>query len=182
MKRFSLGMTFSVSVLLAGLLAAVPALAAPPGGGPHRGSGYHHQTDNPGYYGKGHQQRPGHNYKGQKRGVYRGQHHYFTDHHRVVVHDYYAGQYRKGHCPPGLARKGYGCVPRKPARARAWVVGRPLPRTVIYHDLPPQVLVQLGPAPSHHRFVRVAQDILLIATGTGMVVDAIDNLSWEFNR
>jgi len=43
-------------------------------------------------------------------------------------------------------------------------------------------LVQLGPPPSHHRFVRVAQDILLIATGTGMVVDAIDNLNWEFSH
>jgi hypothetical protein len=31
-------------------------------------------------------------------------------------------------------------------------------------------------------YVHVAQDILLMETETGMVVDAIDNLNWEFNR
>jgi len=36
--------------------------------------------------------------------------------------------------------------------------------------------VQLGPPPSRHRYVRVANDILLLTVGTGMVVDAIENL------
>jgi len=52
---------------------------------------------------------------------------------------------------------------------------------VIFYDLPPTILVQLGPAPPRHRFVRVAQDILLIAVGTGMVVDAIEDLGREFD-
>jgi len=30
--------------------------------------------------------------------------------------------------------------------------------------------------------VRVAQDILLIAIGTGMVIDAIEDLNWEFDH
>jgi len=38
------------------------------------------------------------------------------------------------------------------------------------------VLVQLGPPPSGHKFVRVAGDILLIAIGSGMVIDAIQDL------
>jgi len=47
----------------------------------------------------------------------------------------------------------------------------------------PQAVVQeLGPIPSDHSFVRVAEDILMIANGTGMVIDAIDNLNWEFRR
>jgi len=36
--------------------------------------------------------------------------------------------------------------------------------------------VQFGPPPSGHRYVRVAGDILLIALGTGLVVDAIQDL------
>lgn len=49
---------------------------------------------------------------------------------RVVIRDYYTTQFRSGRCPPGLARKHNGCVP--PGHERVWVVGRPLPREVIY--------------------------------------------------
>jgi Ni/Co efflux regulator RcnB len=34
----------------------------------------------------------------------------------------------------------------------------------------------LGYPPAGHRYVRVAADILLIAVGTGMVVDAIEDI------
>ncbi|MEW6521038.1 MAG: hypothetical protein AB1461_16655 [Thermodesulfobacteriota bacterium] len=100
---------------------------------------------------------------------------YFGDQHRNVIRGYYTEQYHSGHCPPGLVRRDNGCVPR--GHARKWQVGRQLPRDVIFYDLPPQVVVQLGPPPEHHRFVRVASDILLIAVGTGMVVDAVQDLS-----
>jgi Ni/Co efflux regulator RcnB len=100
---------------------------------------------------------------------------YFGDHHRNVIRNYYTEQLRSGHCPPGLAKKNNGCMP--PGQAKKWQVGRPLPREVIYYDLPPAIVVELGPPPSGHRFVRVASDILLIAVGTGMVVDAIQDLS-----
>ena len=100
---------------------------------------------------------------------------YFGDQHRTVINNYYVEQYHSGHCPPGLVRRNNGCVPR--GHARKWQVGRQLPRDVIFYDLPPQVIVQLGPPPEHHRFVRVASDILLIAVGTGMVVDAVQDLS-----
>jgi len=36
--------------------------------------------------------------------------------------------------------------------------------------------------PSRHRFVRVASDILMIAVGTGMVVDAIEDIGRELGR
>jgi len=111
-----------------------------------------------------------------------GEHHrYFSDDKVVIINNYYSGQYKKGkHCPPGLAKKHNGCMP--PGQAKKWVIGRPLPPQVIYYDLPPALVVELGPPPLHHKYVRVAQDILLLAVGTGMVVDAIDNLSWEFNH
>lgn len=99
---------------------------------------------------------------------------HFGDHERVVVREYYEDRERLGRCPPGLRKKHNGCMP--PGQAKKWKKGRPLPRTVIYHDLPPSVVIQIGIPPSGHKYVRVAADILLIAVGTGMVVDAIEDL------
>lgn len=99
----------------------------------------------------------------------------FGDRHRTVIHDYYRQEYSRGHCPPGLAKKGNGCMP--PGQAKAWKRGYPLPREVVYYDLPPRLIIELGAPPAGHRYVRVAADILLIAVGTGMVIDAIEDLS-----
>jgi len=101
-------------------------------------------------------------------------HVFFNDQRQDQVRSYYTRQYRSGHCPPGLAKKNNGCMP--PGQAKKWQVGRPLPADVVSYDLPRQVVVELGPPPPHHRFVRVASDILLIAEGTGMIVDAIEDL------
>lgn len=98
----------------------------------------------------------------------------FHDDFRVRIHDYYGEQFRRGHCPPGLAKKHNGCMP--PGQARKWERGRPLPRDVVYVPLPHELLIQLPPPPLHHEYVRVASDILLIATGTAMVVDAVEDL------
>lgn len=99
---------------------------------------------------------------------------HFGDAQRAVVRDYYNQQYRAGRCPPGLAKKNNGCMP--PGQARKWVIGQPLPREVVYYSLPPAIVVQLGVPPVGHRYVRVASDILLIAIGTGLVIDAIQDL------
>lgn len=99
---------------------------------------------------------------------------YFGDHQRVVVHDYYGKQYKAGRCPPGLAKKNNGCMP--PGQARKWTVGQPLPRDVVYYPVPPSVVIQLGAPPTGHKYVRVASDILLIAIGSSMIVDAIQDL------
>lgn len=100
---------------------------------------------------------------------------HFTDEQRTRLHTYYGDQIRSGHCPPGLAKKNNGCMP--PGQAKKWSVGRPLPHDVIFHDLEPEIVIHLGVPPVGHRFVRVASDILLIAAGTGMVLDAIEDLS-----
>lgn len=99
---------------------------------------------------------------------------YFADQNRVVVRDYYTEQFNRGSCPPGLAKKRNGCMP--PGQAKKWSIGRPLPRDVIFYDLPGPLLGQLDRAPAGYRYVRVATDILLIAIGTGMVIDAIEDL------
>ena len=99
---------------------------------------------------------------------------HFDDHQRTVARDYYGQELSRGRCPPGLAKKHNGCMP--PGQAKKWAIGRPLPRDVIYYDLPPRIIVELGAPPPRHRYVRVASDILMIAIGTGLVVDAIEDL------
>ncbi len=55
--------------------------------------------------------------------------------------------------------------------------GYPLPSDVIFHELSHRMARQLGRPLAGHRYVRVAQDILMIAIGTGMVVDAVYDLN-----
>jgi Ni/Co efflux regulator RcnB len=109
-----------------------------------------------------------------RRGDARPQARHFHDQQRVVVRSYYETEFRSGKCPPGLAKKRNGCMP--PGHAQKWHIGRPLPRDVIFYDIPPALVVQLGAPPAGHRYVRVASDILLIAIGTGLVLDAIEDL------
>jgi Ni/Co efflux regulator RcnB len=99
---------------------------------------------------------------------------YFVPQDRQVVRGYYVEQGRAGHCPPGLAKKHNGCMP--PGHARDYYVGQPLPASVVYYPVPQPMLVQLPPPPPMHKYVRVAGDILLIAVGSSMVVDAISDI------
>jgi Ni/Co efflux regulator RcnB len=142
------------ALLLAALLAAGPALA-----------------EKPGWAGKGGQD------KGPDQGKARveisiGGH--FGDRERAIVRDYYVRETRGGNCPPGLAKKNNGCLP--PGQAKKWQLGQALPRDVVYYDLSPRLSVEIGVPPPGYKFVRVASDILMIAVGTGLVVDAIADL------
>ena len=57
-----------------------------------------------------------------------------------------------------------------------WAVGQALPRDLVYYPVPQTVVVRIGVPPTGHRYVRVANDILLIAIGSRMVVDGIEDL------
>ncbi len=96
---------------------------------------------------------------------------YFGNNDRRIVNEYYAPEFRTGHCPPGLAKKGNGCMP--PGQAKKWRKGHPLPQGIAYYDLPPDLIYRMPPPPPRHRYVRVGPDILLLSTGSGIVVDAI---------
>lgn len=98
----------------------------------------------------------------------------FSDSDRLAVRDYYGGPMPRG-CPPGLAKKGNGCMP--PGQAKKWAMGRPLPRDVIFYDLPRELSLRLSVPPSGYKYVRVAGDILMIAVGTGLVAAAIEDLA-----
>mgnify|MGYP000951408044 FL=1 len=96
---------------------------------------------------------------------------YFGNNDRRIINEYYAPEFRAGHCPPGLAKKGNGCMP--PGQAKKWRKGYPLPQGIAYYDLPPDLIYRMPPPPPRHRYVRVGPDILLLSTGSGIVVDAI---------
>lgn len=152
-------------VVVTALFGVTSAQADPP---PWAGGGKG-QSEKAKGKGKGHdrgEERP------QRKADPRNAH--FADDHRIVVREYYEEQHRHGKCPPGLAKKRNGCMP--PGQAKKWRVGRPLPRDVVYYDLPAGLIVKLGTPPPGHRYVRIAADILLIAIGTSMVVDAIEDL------
>lgn len=93
---------------------------------------------------------------------------------RAIIQEYYGAQFAQGRCPPGLAKKNNGCMP--PGQAKKWSRGQRLPSDLVYYALPPELSVRLT-APAGAKYVRVAADILLIAAGTGMVLDAVEDLS-----
>lgn len=99
---------------------------------------------------------------------------YFGGSQRQIVHDYYGSEFKSGHCPPGLAKKNNGCQP--PGQAKKWSRGHVLPDYVTHYRVPGALITRLGPPPAGYKYVRVASDILLIAIGTSMVVDAIEDL------
>lgn len=100
---------------------------------------------------------------------------YFTDGQRRALRSPQAPGAQAGKCPPGLAKKGNGCQP--PGQAKKWQLGQRVPTSVVLEPVPRSVVVQIGLPPPGHEFVRVATDILLIAIGTRLVVDAIEDLS-----
>ena len=147
-KRIASQANLVMVVLIAGVLALAPAIAT------------------------------GKDEKGEQKGKHENstvrQGEYFGDQHRVVVNEYYGEQFRSGKCPPGLAKKHNGCMP--PGQAKKWAIGRPLPQDVVLYEVPQELVVKIGSPPAGYRYARVANDILLIAAGTGMVIDAIQDL------
>lgn len=100
----------------------------------------------------------------------------FHERQRKIAREYYRHEYhRHGRCPPGLRKKHNRCTP--PGHARHWRRGERLPANVVVQPVPRDLQVRIGPAPRGYRYVEVAGDILMIAVGTSMVVDAMDDLN-----
>ncbi|NQV99338.1 MAG: RcnB family protein [Rhodospirillales bacterium] len=88
-------------------------------------------------------------------------HERFNDRHRQYARDYYNDRKRSGRY--------------REERTRHYVVGRPLPRDVIFYEVPRSVAREFGTPPRGYRYVRVSNDILLISAITGLVLDALQN-------
>jgi hypothetical protein len=96
----------------------------------------------------------------------------FSDRDREAVRSYWVETYGRGKCPPGLAKKHNGCLPPGQAKKR-YVVGQRLPAAVVVEPLPPVLVRRIGPAPAGYEYVMVDGDIVKLAVGTRLVVDAI---------
>lgn len=154
MKKRSLSLRLlacacSFALLCGNALADKPDWA---GGGKHKEDKSHHAKDRD---------------EGERRSG-------FSSDERRLVLEYYGAEAGKGKCPPGLAKKHNGCQP--PGQAKKWQKGMPLARDIRYYDLPRELRVRLPPPPPNHRYVQIAGDVLLIAIGTRMVVDAIEDI------
>ena len=99
-----------------------------------------------------------------------------SDRDRNTTYSYYRTEYSAGRCPPGLAKKDNGCLPPGQAK-KQWEVGRPLPREVYYEELPPTLMRQLSPTPAGYQYVRVANDVLMMAIGTRLIAGSVADLS-----
>lgn len=88
---------------------------------------------------------------------------------------YWGDQYDHGHCPPGLAKKHNGCMPPGQAKKR-YVIGRPLPVGVVVLPVPVVLLPMLSPCPPGYRYGMIDGDLVQLAVGTMLVVDALNGL------
>ena len=166
MKRINPGTKCALALAIGAMVACAPALADKPawaGGG--KGESHGNQ--------KGDQQGEQHG-SDAKSSHGMGERGGFDERQRVVVNEYYTGQFNAGRCPPGLAKKHNGCMP--PGQAKKWRIGQALPSGVRYYTVPQPLLTQFGPPPAGYQYVRVDSDILLLGTATRMVLDAISNL------
>jgi hypothetical protein len=99
-----------------------------------------------------------------------------TERDRMAVYTFYRTEFVGGRCPPGLAKKGNGCLPPGQAK-RAWSLGAPLARTITFYPLPGPLLAQLTPPPEGYQYVRVDNDVVLMALGTRIVTESVGSIS-----
>jgi hypothetical protein len=99
----------------------------------------------------------------------------FTTEQRGAAQGWYVERSGRGKCPPGLAKKGNGCLPPGQAKKRS-AVGQPLGPGITYGPAPPELSVRIGPPPKGYLYVELDGDLLKLAVGTLLVVDAIGGL------
>jgi len=100
----------------------------------------------------------------------------FSTGQRGVIHGYQVDRYGRGHCPPGLAKKNNGCLPPGQAKKR-YVIGRPLPSGVEILDLPGDLSLRIGVPPRGYRYGVIDGDVVKLAVGTLLIVDAVSGLT-----
>jgi Ni/Co efflux regulator RcnB len=99
----------------------------------------------------------------------------FRDDQRDVVRHYFVEKHGRGHCPPGLAKKHNGCLPPGQAKKR-YRVGHPVPHGVVVEEVPAELRIRIGAPPEGYRYAVVDGDLVKLAVGTMLVVDAINGL------
>jgi hypothetical protein len=99
----------------------------------------------------------------------------FSSTQREAARVYFLEEHGRGNCPPGLAKKQNGCLPPGQAKKR-YVVGHSLPQGIVVGTLPVELSVRIGPVPPGYRYGILDGDLVKLAVGTLLVVDAIEGL------
>ena len=99
----------------------------------------------------------------------------FTADQRQGAQAYFVEKHGRGGCPPGLAKKNNGCLPPGQAKKR-YTIGHALPRDIVTQKVPAELSVRIGAPPSGYSYVMLDGDLVKLAVGTMLVVDAITGL------
>lgn len=103
---------------------------------------------------------------------------FFREEHRKAARRFFTEHYARGkECPPGMERGergSKGCAP--PVPGRYWAVGRPLQSSVKEYPVPPPLASRLPVPPEGYRYAMVGDDIVLLASGSKLVVDIIEDV------
>ena len=99
----------------------------------------------------------------------------FSAYDREYAQVFFVEKHGRGKCPPGLAKKNNGCLPPGQAKKR-YSIGHPLPPTIVLEQVPAELTVRIGPVPAGYRYAMVDGDLVKLAVGTLLVVDAIQGL------
>lgn len=152
-----LGRNGAAALVLSIVLGATPAVAGKPD---HAGQG------------NGHGGKPS---KSEKSKSHSGGGHSFSSSQRDATFDWYHESYGDG-CPPGLAKKNNGCLPPGQAKKR-YAIGHPLPPGIVLGPIPSALAILLGAPPAGYRYGILDGDVVKLAIGTMLVVDAIEGLA-----
>lgn len=99
----------------------------------------------------------------------------FSSGQRSSYFDWYHDHYGSN-CPPGLAKKNNGCLPPGQAKKR-YAIGHPLPHGIVLGPLPSALAILLGAPPVGYRYGILDGDVVKLAIGTALVVDALEGLA-----
>jgi hypothetical protein len=94
---------------------------------------------------------------------------------RESAQAYFVEKHGRGGCPPGLAKKNNGCLPPGQAKKR-YAIGHALPRDIATEKPSAELSVRIGAPPAGYAYVMLDGDLVKLALGTMLVVDAITGL------
>jgi hypothetical protein len=97
----------------------------------------------------------------------------FTVRDRELFAAWAAAEYGKGKCPPGLLKRESQCLTRGHPRKR-YTVGLPLPAGVVPAPVPLDLSRRVGMPPIGYRYGMIDGDLVKLAVGSGLAVDALD--------
>jgi len=157
------------------LLIALPAMPALAGKSDKSDNGKGHGNSQ----GNGHKEKSKHGGGGESWSNEHDDHDHarrFSNDDRDYWRDYWHQEYAHGNCPPGLAKKHNGCMPPGQAKKR-YRVGYPLLPDIVILPVPVVLLPRLAPCPPGYRYGMIDGDLVQLAVGTLLVVDAIEGLT-----